>query len=70
MARKIVKHLDAHGRTKAAPKTKSYAMDANTVEDPGIVRTFEGGGCTGDFEDMPGPGNEEAMDEQALVNTR
>ena len=55
MTRKIVKHLDAHGRAKASPKTKSYALDANTVEDPGIVRASEEGGCEGDFADMMGP---------------
>ena len=55
MTRKIVKHLDAHGRAKASPKTKSYALDANTVEDPGIVRSADAGGGEGDFEDMMGP---------------
>ena len=55
MTRKIVKHLDAHGRAKASPKTKSYALDANAVEDPGIVRASEEGGCEGDFADMMGP---------------
>ena len=54
MTRKIVKHLNAHGRAKAAPKTKSYAMDADAVEDPGIERDPEGGG-EGDFEDMMEP---------------
>ena len=51
MTRKIVKHLDAHGRAKAAPKTKSYALDADAVEDPGIVRAPEGE-FEGAFEDM------------------
>ena len=55
MTRKIVKHLDAHGRAKASPKTKSYALDANAVEDPGISRTSEEGVCEGDFADMIGP---------------
>ena len=50
-----MKHLDAHGRAKASPKTKSYALDANTVEDPGIVRSADAGGGEGDFEDMMGP---------------
>lgn len=55
MTRRIAGHLDAHGRAKAAPKTKSYAMDSNTVEDPGIIRTPEGGTGDGDFDDMPQP---------------
>ena len=53
--RKVVRHLHAHGRAKAAPKTKSYAMDANAVEDPGIIRTSEGGTVDGDFDDIPDP---------------
>ena len=55
VTRRIVRHLDAHGRAKAAPKTKSYAMDANTVEDPGIVRVPEGDTGDGDFDDVPEP---------------
>ena len=55
LTRRIVGHLDAHGRAKAAPKTKSYAMDANTVEDPGIVRMPEAGTGDGDFDDIPPP---------------
>ena len=51
LTRKVVRHLDAHGRAKAAPKTKSYAMDANSVEDPGIIRTTENGTGDGDFDD-------------------
>ena len=55
LTRRVVRHLDAHGRAKAAPKTKSYAMDANAVEDPGIVRASEGGAGDGEFDDIPDP---------------
>jgi hypothetical protein len=56
MTRRVVKHLNAHGRAKTAPKTKSYAMDADAVEDPGIVRTAEGDANTdAAFEDMLDP---------------
>ena len=34
MSRKISEHLDAYARAKNSPKTKSYALDADAVEDP------------------------------------
>ena len=56
MTRRVVKHLNAHGRAKTAPKTKSYALDADAVEDPGIVRTAEGdANADASFEDMLDP---------------
>ena len=36
LTKRVVKNLDAYGRAKAAPKTKSYALDADAKEDPGL----------------------------------
>ena len=38
LTKKLVQHLNAMGRAKSMPKTKSYALDADAVEDPGLVR--------------------------------
>ena len=37
LTKSVVKNLDAYGRAKAEPKTKSYALDADAKEDPGLV---------------------------------
>ena len=60
LTKRVVKNLDAYGRAKAAPKTKSYALDADTKEDPGgLVREGHGTGDTGEsFE----PAFEDALD--------
>ena len=36
--RRVAKNLDAFARAKAAPKTKSYALDADACEDPTVQR--------------------------------
>ena len=55
----LLYNLDAYGRAKAAPKTKSYALDADAKEDPGLVREGHGTGDTGEsFE----PAFEDALD--------
>ena len=38
MVRKCATNLDAFARAKAAPKTKSYALDADAVEGPSVHR--------------------------------
>ena len=59
LTKRVVKNLDAYGRAKAAPKTKSYALDADAKEDPGLVREGHGTGETGEsFE----PAFEDALD--------
>ena len=59
LTKRVVKNLDADGRAKAAPKTKSYALDADAKEDPGLVREGHGTGDTGEsFE----PAFEDALD--------
>ena len=59
LTKRLVKNLDAYGRAKAAPKTKSYALDADAKEDPGLVREEHGTGDTGEsFE----PAFEDALD--------
>ena len=59
LTKRVVKNLDAYGRAKAAPKTKSYALDADAKEDPGLVREGHGTGDTGEsFE----PAFEDALD--------
>ena len=60
LTKRVVKNLDAYGRGKAAPKTKSYALDADAKEDPGLVREGHGTGDTGEsfepaFEDALNP---------------
>ena len=50
--RRVATNLDAFARAKAAPKTKSYALDADATEDPTVHRIPE----TGDdnsFQDAP-----------------
>ena len=47
-------------RAKAAPKTKSYALDADAKEDPGLQR--EGVGATGTGEESFEPAFEDALD--------
>ena len=51
MIRKLVKNLDAFARAKSAPKTKSYALDADAVEDPNVHRVQPAEGD--DFEAAP-----------------
>ena len=59
LTKRVAKNLDAYGRAKAAPKTKSYALDADAKEDPGLVREEHGTGDTGEsFE----PAFEDALD--------
>ena len=41
--RRIATNLDAFARAKAAPKTKSYALDADATEDPTVHRIPEYG---------------------------
>jgi hypothetical protein len=38
MTQRFVMNLDGFARAKTAPKTKSYALDADAVEDPNVVR--------------------------------
>ena len=60
LTKKLVRNLDAYGRAKAAPKTKSYALDADAKEDPGLQR--EGVGATGTGEESFEPAFEDALD--------
>ena len=60
LTKKLVKNLDAYGRAKAAQKTKSYALDADAKEDPGLQR--EGVGATGTGEESFEPAFEDALD--------
>ena len=60
LTKKLVKNLDAYGRAKAAPKTKSYALDADAKEDPGLQR--EGVGTAGAGEESFEPAFEDALD--------
>ena len=51
----IARNLDAFGIAKAAPKTKTYAMDADATEDPAVQRGDQGtagGDLDGDM-DLP-----------------
>ena len=41
--RRVATNLDAFARAKAAPKTKSYALDADAAEDPTVHRIPETG---------------------------
>ena len=41
--RRVATNLDAFARAKAAPKTKSYALDADATEDPTVHRMPETG---------------------------
>eukprot|EP00434_Breviolum_minutum_P044428 symbB.v1.2.039681.t1/scaffold6721.1/size16014/3 len=59
LTKKLVRNLDAYGRAKAAPKTKSYALDAD-AKDPGLQR--EGVGATGTGEESFEPAFEDALD--------
>ena len=61
LTKKLVKNLD--GRAKAAPKTKSYALDVDAdakKEDPGLQR--EGVGTAGAGEESFEPAFEDALD--------
>ena len=50
--RRVATDLGACARAKAAPQTKSYALDADATEDPAVHRIPETGG--GDsFEAAP-----------------
>ena len=60
LTQKLVKNLDAYGRAKAAPKTKSYALDADAKEDPGLQR--EGVGTAEAGEESFEPAFEDALD--------
>ena len=60
LTKKLVKNLDAYGRAKAAPKTKSYALDADAKEDPGLQR--EAVGTAGAGEESFEPAFEDALD--------
>ena len=42
VVRDVARNLDAFGTAKAAPKTKTYAMDADATEDPAAERIDEG----------------------------
>ena len=44
MIRRLATNLDAYARAKAAPKTKSYALDDDATEDPTVHRVAENGG--------------------------
>ena len=55
----MVYNLDAYGLAKAAPKTKSYALDADAKEDFGLVR--EAVGVSDDAEGFE-PAFEDALD--------
>ena len=50
--RRVATNLDAFARAKAAPKTKSYALDADATEDPSVHRIPETGD-DGSFEPAP-----------------
>ena len=41
--RRVATNLDAYARAKAAPKTKSYALDADATEDPTVHRISDTG---------------------------
>ena len=60
LTKKLVTNLDAYGRAKAAPKTKSYALDADAKEDPGLQR--EAVGTAGAGEESFEPAFEDALD--------
>ena len=51
MVRHFANNLDAFARAKAAPKTKTYALDADATEDPTIHRAKEGGTEVDPFDD-------------------
>ena len=53
MVRKFATILDAFGRAKAAPETKSYALDADAVEDPSVHRIQPEEGPNESFEAAP-----------------
>ena len=50
--RRVATNLDAFARAKAAPKTKSYALDADATEDPTVHR-IPGTGDDSSFEAAP-----------------
>ena len=59
VVRNVAQNLDAFGTAKAAPKTKTYAMDADATEDPAVQR-IEAGTAGGDFDgDMDLPSEDE-----------
>ncbi len=53
MVAKFVNHLDAFARAKAAPKTKTYALDTDACEDPTVHRMPATEGMDISFEDVP-----------------
>ena len=65
LTKKLVKNLDAYGRAKAAPKTKSYALEAGAKEDPGLQR--EGVGTAGAGEESFEPAFEDALDPDLMA---
>ena len=60
LTKKLVRNLDAYDCAKAAPKTKSYALDADAKEDLGLQR--KGVGTTGTGEESFEPAFEDALD--------
>ena len=60
LTQKLVKKLDAYRRAKAAPKTKSYALDTDAKEDLGLQR--EGIGTADAGEESFEPAFEDAVD--------
>ena len=59
IVRDVARNLDAFGTAKAAPKTKTYAMDVDAAEDPAVQRVQEGT-AGGDFDgDMDLPSEDE-----------
>ena len=60
----IARNLDAFGIAKAAPKTKTYAMDADATEDPAVQRGDQGtagGDLDGDMDLPSEDDNNEAI---------
>ena len=53
MVRKIAPNLDAFARAKSVPKTKSYALDADAVEDPTAHRIVPEEGQNDFLDDVP-----------------
>ena len=53
MVAKFVNNLDAFARAKAAPKTKTYALDTDACEDPTVHRMLATDGMDISFEDVP-----------------
>ena len=51
MVRHFANNLDAFARAKAAPKTKTYALDADAAEDPAVHRVKDDGAGVDPFDD-------------------